>query len=94
MLEDYNFWIKDFEYTNINESVIEDIDNYIRQCNERGLHVCLNLHRAPGYCVNRNDLEKDDLWKDKPAQNGFVFNWEFFARRYKGISSEKLSFNY
>ncbi len=59
----------------------------------RKLHMCLNLHRAPGYCINRNDLEKDNLWTDKVVQDAFIFQWETFAKRYKGIDSSELSFD-
>jgi aryl-phospho-beta-D-glucosidase BglC (GH1 family) len=53
----------------------------------------LNLHRAPGFCTNRNDLECHNLWRDEIAQNAFVFLWETFACRYKGVSKEHLSFD-
>jgi endoglucanase len=51
------------------------------------------MHRAPGYCINGNHLEIHNLWKDEIAQNAFVFAWETFARRYKGVSSRFLSFD-
>ena len=90
---DYNFWTKDFDYFNPDEKVLEQIDKYYIECEKRGLHFCLNLHRAPGYCTNRNELEKHNLWTDKEALDGFVFLWELFAKRYKGISSSKISFD-
>jgi aryl-phospho-beta-D-glucosidase BglC (GH1 family) len=90
---DYRFWTKDFDYTHPDEQIIEYIDNYIDECNKRGLHACLNIHRAPGYCINSPQLEKHNLWRDSQAQEGFKFLWEFFARRYAGISSDKLSFD-
>jgi len=40
-----------------------------------------------------NTIEKHNLWKDKEAQDGFVFMWEYFANRYKDISSDVLSFD-
>lgn len=55
--------------------------------------MCLNLHRAPGYCINRNDLEQHNLWRDPIAQDAFVFLWEMFARRYRGIPASVLSFD-
>ena len=90
---DYRFWTTDFDYFNPNEEIIEYIDRYIEACNERGLHACLNIHRAPGYCINRPDTEKHNLWRDKEALDGFIFLWKMFAQRYKGISSDKLSFD-
>ncbi|CAA9375498.1 MAG: GH5_36 / GH5_37 / GH5_38 / GH5 / GH5_39 / G H5_25 / GH5_22, partial [uncultured Chloroflexia bacterium] len=69
------------------------LDGYLDACRMRGLQMSLNLHRAPGYCINRNDLERDNLWVDAIAQDAFVFLWETFARRYKGVPNETLSFD-
>ena len=69
------------------------IDRYVDACRSRNIHLSLNLHRAPGFCTNRNDLERHNLWRDKLAQDAFVFLWETFASRYKGVSSEWLSFD-
>jgi aryl-phospho-beta-D-glucosidase BglC (GH1 family) len=55
--------------------------------------MSLNLHRAPGYCTNRNDRERHNLWRDVIAQNAFVFLWEAFARRYRGVPGDVLSFD-
>ena len=90
---DYRFWTKDFNYFNPDEKVFEKFDSYLAACRQRSLHMTLNLHRAPGYCINNNDIERHNLWKDKEAQDAFVFIWETFARRYKGVSSEALSFD-
>jgi hypothetical protein len=68
-------------------------DSYLEAINSRGLHMSLNLHRGPGYCINGNNLEVHNLWKDQIAQDAFVFTWESFARRYKGIDNKRLSFD-
>jgi aryl-phospho-beta-D-glucosidase BglC (GH1 family) len=90
---DYRFWTRDFEYFEPEEETLSFLDRYLQACRSRGLHMSLNLHRAPGYCINRNDLERDNLWTDAVAQDGFVFLWEAFARRYKGVPSDTLSFD-
>ena len=90
---DYNFWTKDFDYFHPDEKVFEEIDLYFSECRKRKLHMCLNLHRAPGYCINANHREKHNLWTDEEAQQGFVFLWEYFAKKYKGIPSSELSFD-
>ena len=90
---DYHCWTKDFDYFHPDEEVLKYIDRYIGECNSRGLHVCLNLHRAPGYCINWPEREKHNLWRDEEAQKGFVFLWQMFAERYKGIPNEYLSFD-
>jgi endoglucanase len=90
---DYNFWTKDFNYFEPDERVFDQIDRYVDACRSRGLHMSLNLHRAPGYCINGNDREKHNLWRDKIAQDAFVFLWQTFAVRYKGVPSSVLSFD-
>ena len=90
---DYRFWIKDFKYDHPDESMLEFIDHYLNACLERNLHMSLNLHRAPGYCINSNHLEKHNLWLDDIARNAFVAHWEMFAERYRSIPSRNLSFD-
>ncbi|MDR2569557.1 MAG: cellulase family glycosylhydrolase, partial [Oscillospiraceae bacterium] len=90
---DYRFWTKDFNYFEPDEQAFDLIDGYYETCKKHGLHVCLNMHRAPGYCINGNHLEKHNLWKDEEAFEGFLFLWEGFAKRYKGISPSEMSFD-
>ncbi|MFN8372989.1 MAG: cellulase family glycosylhydrolase [Anaerolineae bacterium] len=89
----YWFWTKDFDYYHPDEAVLAYLDRYLAACQQRGLHMNLNLHRAPGYCINRNDLEKHNLWADQEAQDAFVFLWELFAQRYKGVPNAQVSFD-
>ncbi len=90
---DYRFWTKGTDYASLDEEVLSYIDSYLAYCRERGLHLSLNLHRAPGYCINRPEIETHNLWLDKAAQDGFVAIWETFARRYKDTPPEGLSFD-
>lgn len=90
---DYRFWTRDFDYLHLDEEVFSHLDGYLEETRRRGLHMALNVHRAPGYCINRNDLERDNLWKDRVAEDGFVHLWETFARRYKGVPNDFLSFD-
>jgi endoglucanase len=90
---DYRYWTKDHAYTRPDESVLALFDGYLEACRSRSLHMSLNLHRAPGYCINRNDLEVHSLWTDAQAQEGFVFLWTWFARRFKGVPADQLSFD-
>ncbi len=87
---DYRFWIREEDYAHPDESVLSLIDTYLEACRERGLHMCLNIHRAPGYCIN-NPPKDLCLWTDAAAQDGFALLWKQFAERYKG--TENLSFD-
>jgi aryl-phospho-beta-D-glucosidase BglC (GH1 family) len=77
----------------INERMLENVDRAVQLAEQYALHVSLNFHRAPGYCINDPEREPYVLWSDKRAEDAFVFHWEMFAKRYRGISSKVLSFN-
>jgi endoglucanase len=81
------------EVCNFDPKILEEVDNLIMAANKYGLHVSLNLHRGPGYCINAGFHEPFNLWKDKDAQDAFYTHWKMWAERYKGISPEKLSFD-
>jgi endoglucanase len=90
---DYRVWTTGFDYLHPDEAVFAAIDRYLDACRARGIHLSLNLHRAPGYCITRNDLEKHNLWLDAEAQDAFVFLWEGFARRYLAVPGTGLGFD-
>lgn len=78
------------------ESEVKEIDNAVNWGKKYGVHVCINLHRAPGYCVNAATLplnQQLNLWSDTSAQDAFIEHWEYFAERYKNIAPVDLSFN-
>ena len=77
----------------INNKVVDQIDKLVFMAQKHGLHVSLNLHRGPGYCINAGFHEPFNLWKDKSAQDAFNFHWGMWAERYKSIPPEKLSFD-
>lgn len=99
---DYWFWIESgwqktgkpvmAELTKVNERALAHVDRIVELGRKYGLHVSLNLHRAPGYCINNAELEPAILWSDKDAEDAFVFHWDLFARRYRSIGGD-LSFN-
>ncbi|RXK83226.1 glycoside hydrolase family 5 protein [Filimonas effusa] len=79
-----------FEFSN---KRLDSIDNLVYLAHKHNLHVSLNMHRAPGYCVNAGFHEPYNLWKDKEAQDAFYFHWSMWAKRYKNVSGAKLSFD-
>lgn len=90
---DYRVWTEGFDYDAPDEAVFELIDSYLEACGVRGLHLALNLHRAPGYCITGWERERDNLWLDEIAQDAFVATWERFAGRWLGVPGERLSFD-
>jgi len=81
------------EMLNFDPKVLEEIDQLIFMAHKYKLHVSLNLHRGPGYCINAGFHEPFNLWKDKEAQDAFNAHWSMWAERYKNISPDKLSFD-
>ncbi|MGB8734351.1 MAG: cellulase family glycosylhydrolase, partial [Candidatus Sulfotelmatobacter sp.] len=99
---DYRFWTAPDLFT-IEEKRVEPIDRAIRLGEKYGIHVNVCLHRAPGLCILDTmdekltgiavTKEKTNVFDDAHTFDAFVHQWTFFAGRYKGISSQKLSFN-
>ena len=79
-------WLK------LREDELKHIDAAIGFGEKHKVHVNLNFHRAPGYCVNP-PKEPLDLWKDDQALEACSFHWAAFAKRYRGIPNERLSFD-
>ena len=50
------------------EEAVEAVEKLLYTANKYKLHVSLNLHRAPGFCINAGFREPFNLWKDEPAQ--------------------------
>ncbi len=81
------------DMTKISERALEYIDGLVAMAHKHGLHVSLNMHRAPGYCVNAGFDEPFNLWKDQAALEAFCFQWETWAKRYKDMPPSKISFD-
>jgi endoglucanase len=88
----YHCWSDPNDWLTLREADLKDIDQAVELGRKHGVHVNLNLHRAPGYCVNP-PKEPLDLWTDDKALEACAFHWAHFAKRYKGIANERLSFD-
>jgi endoglucanase len=99
---DYRFWTGPDLFT-IDQKKIEPIDRAIRLGEKYGVHVNLCLHRATGECILDGldetvtgihvTKEKTSVYDDPKTLDAFAHQWSYFAQRYKGTSSERLSFN-
>jgi len=89
---DYRYWIKDKDWEQIDETKLAPVDQAVAFGKKYGVHVQLCFHRAPGYTVAKPP-ESRDLFKDEDALRVCCKHWAFFARRYKGIPSNELSFD-
>lgn len=90
---DYRIWTDEKNLFSYKEEKLKRLDEAIQLGQKYGIHVCINLHRAPGYTVSESQPEKRDLWKDEEMQKAFLHQWTMFASRYKDIPAESLSFN-
>jgi aryl-phospho-beta-D-glucosidase BglC (GH1 family) len=89
---DYRVYTVGTNWTRFNQSALADFDRAIAWANTNGIHVCLNLHRIPGYTV-ASPAESTSLWTDASAQAAAAAHWAMWARRYRGIPNTRLSFN-
>ena len=90
----YRCWTDARDPFRLVESTLVEIDQAVHWGRQYGVHVCLNFHRAPGFCINgRLAPEPWSLWSDPMALDVFTSHWTQFARRYKAVPSLNLSFN-
>jgi endoglucanase len=89
---DYRCWTDSKDPYQTDERVLSEIDHAVDLGQKWGIHVCLCLHRAPGYTV-ASPPEKLNLWTDEEAQKQFDFQWSLLAKRYKDRPSTEVSFN-
>jgi endoglucanase len=100
---DYRFWTDPNDMMTINDKMVEPIDRAIRLGERYGIYINICLHRALGEWIQdgENDQvngrhlmkEKTSVYDDPHTLAAFVHQWSYFAQRYRGIPSERLSFN-
>ncbi|HKI31414.1 MAG TPA: cellulase family glycosylhydrolase [Gemmataceae bacterium] len=88
----YHCWSDPKDWKRVREPVLKEIDQALDFGRQYRVHVNLNFHRAPGYCVNP-PAEPMDLWADERAREACAYHWGRFAQRYKGVANTRLSFD-
>ena len=81
------------EVLTFDQKAIEEVVDLVERANKHGLHVSLDLHRAPGFCVNAGFHEPYNLWKDKEAREAFYAHWEMWAKTFASKSRDQISFD-
>lgn len=89
----YQKYITAEDVYKIDENKVSQIEKTISLAHKYNLHVSLNLHRAPGFCISTGYHEPYNLWTEKKAQDAFVHHWSFWAKRFKNVSYKKISFD-
>jgi endoglucanase len=80
------------DWLQFKEAELKHVDEAVEFGRKHRVHVNINFHRAPGYCVNP-PKEQLDLWTDEKALDACAQHWAHFARRYKGLSNSAVSFD-
>lgn len=88
----YLCWTDPADWRALREEELKHINQAVEFGRRHGVHVNLNFHRAPGYCVNP-PAEPKSLWSDAEALDVCALHWGAFARRYKGIPNRNVSFD-
>ncbi|MBN2102851.1 cellulase family glycosylhydrolase [bacterium] len=91
-------WTSPDDWYTIDETVFQDIDEVIELGRKYSIHINLNMHRVPGYCINGRDQEPMDLFNDtaenmQKALDAVNFHWKYLAMRYRDIPNRHLSFD-
>ncbi len=89
----YTLWTDGGDPWLIREDGFERLDQAVAWGEKHGIHVCLALHRAPGYSVNPERREPFDLWRDIEALRAFAYHWAVLSRRYAEVPARWLSYN-
>ena len=88
----YWCWTSRDNWYEIDEKRIAEIDRAVELGRQYGIHINLNFHRAPDYCINPPH-EDANLFESDEALKACEHHWELFAERYRSYSSKVLSFN-
>src|SRR6185503_11808068 len=88
----YHCWASPDEPLKLRDAELKHLAAAVELGRKHKVHVNLNLHRAPGYCVNP-PKEPRDLWTDEQALEACCFHWAMLSKRFKGIGQERLSFD-
>ena len=89
---DYRCMIVRGDWDVLSERALQQLDKAVGYGIKHDIHICINLHRAPGYTV-ATPPEETDLWRQSGPQEAFARMWGAFAERYKNVPNEYLSFN-
>jgi len=89
---DYRTLIENDDWSVLRESQMQKLDDAIAFGRKYGIHVQIALHRIPGYCI-LDTTEAFPLGTSPVAQKAACDMWRAFARRWRSIPNEELSFN-
>ena len=89
---DYRALTAGDDWYNLAENKMRFLDEAVGWGRQYGIHVQLCFHRIPGYCI-LDQSEAFPLGTSPVAQDAACKRWAAFARRWKDVPNEELSFN-
>ena len=89
---DYRALTTGDDWYNLAEDKMRFLDEAVDWGRQYGIHVQLCFHRIPGYCI-LDQSEAFPLGTSPVAQDAACRMWAAFARRWKDVPTEELSFN-
>ena len=90
---DYRLWIKGGNWEEFDEATLKEIDQAVAWGAKYGIHVCDQLSPRPRLYGRQPAGEEPASGPTPKTQRVCAKHWAMFARRYRGIPSERLSFN-
>lgn len=91
----YRNWIRGCNPFDIDHARLAPLDRAVELGEIYNIHISINLHHAPGFCINQpiGWAEPFNLWKDEKGAQAFYTHWQTITERFKGVSADRLSFN-
>lgn len=91
----YWCWSREDDWYSVDEKILQEIDQAVELGKQYNIHVNLNFHRVPGYCINADNSQPvtTNLFEDEAPLEACAFHWKLFAERYKGRPNREVSFN-
>ncbi len=88
---DYRYWCRDDDWTKPDPAKFPPIDEIIAWGRKYRVHTQLCFGTAPGMDVKTRS--KNPLFFDPVAQEAMETHWRYFARRYRDLPNDEVSFN-
>lgn len=88
-------WSSPARWREADATVLGWLDEAVAYGARYGVHVQLDFHHAPGFCVHASRMADEpwDLWRDGAALEACAHHWRLLAERYRGIPNSRVSFN-
>ena len=71
---------------------VKSMDELLNWCAKYGIHVCFDIHDAPGFNTGGSDADIT-IFENASQQKLFCAFWAWMAERYQSVPSNLLSFN-